>query len=886
MNWLHQIFFRLQPLFRRRQIEAEMSEEMRVHLEMATAANVAAGMSPTEARYAARREFGGVEQVKESYRDARGLPWLEDGLRDLRYAVRQLARTPGFTAITVLTLALGIGLVTVQFSFVYGALIKGLPFEGAERIQAIEAVNQSGGWAITSLRHYLALKGEQTSFECFAAYLRSGIDVSGESLLARRYPGAEATTELFSLTGVRPMLGRALQAADNLPGAPRVLVLSHTVWKNDFATDPGIVGRALRVNAEPATVVGVMPEGFNFPLAEQAWTNLRLPASAAAVRWSEPISMVGRLRAGTTLAQARSEFSVLMERIGAEVPARGHIGTRMKIVPYAENEVGGPFTSVLWTLQALVGLVLVLACINVANLIHARALRHRHELAVRAALGASRGRLVRQMLCLSTTLAALGAAAGVVCALWAVQALNPFLTDPKKPYWVALEIDWRVLIGVAGLTLFVGLVAGLAPALRTLKLDPNAVLRDGGMGATALGRWSRVLAVTQIALSAAVLVVAAVLSRGTLAAGHDNYPGDASRLVVASCVVNVPEGAPDRAAREARRAALFRALAERGAALPGVECAAASDRDPVDDFVRTPSEVAGRPVVDDNNGAQFPAEWVSPDYFRVFGLRALRGRLLTETDRAGAAPVVVINESCARRFWPGEDPLGQQVRFESMEGRQPWHTVVGVVADLPMSGVGKERHTPGLYAPLDLATSSRIHLLLRTTGDPVALVLPLRNLLKELAPDLPFKSVLTLQQAIDQRLLLIRLISGLALVFGATGGLLAALGVFGVTAFFVEQRQREFGIRMALGAQSGQILGLVLRRGLGQLALGLLIGLALGWALNLPLQRLSMLSAIARADAGILLLVAGVVTASVLLASWLPARRAAKVDPLEALRAE
>ena len=259
---------------------------------------------------------------------------------------------------------------------------------------------------------------------------------------------------------------------------------------------------------------------------------------------------------------------------------------------------------------------------------------------------------------------------------------------------------------------------------------------------------------------------------------------------------------------------------------------------------------------------------------------------MTEADRSGPVPVVVINESCARRFWPGEDPIGAQVRFEGRSGQLPWHTDVGVVADLPMRGVGQGRRVPGLYAPLDPAAHTRVNLLLRTAGDPAALVLPLRNLLKELAPDQPFKAVLTLQQAIDQRLLLIRLISGLALVFGLTGGLLAALGVFGVTAFFVEQRQREFGIRMALGARSAQILRLVLRRGLGQLAPGLLIGLALGWALNIPLQRLPMFRAVARADAGILLLVAGALTASVLLACWLPAYRAAKANPLEALRAE
>jgi predicted permease len=353
--------------------------------------------------------------------------------------------------------------------------------------------------------------------------------------------------------------------------------------------------------------------------------------------------------------------------------------------------------------------------------------------------------------------------------------------------------------------------------------------------------------------------------------------------LVASCVVNQPAGE----AGNAFRRALFSALAERSAALPGVEGTALTNRDPVESGWGTPIEVAGRPEADTNNGTQFPAEWVSPNYFQIFGLRALRGRLLTEADQSAAAPVVVINESCARRFWPGEDPVGKQVRFEGQIGKLGWHTVVGVVADLPMKGVGKERHLPGLYVPLDLAEPPRaMHLLLRTAGDPLALGLPLRGILKELAPDQPFKAVQTLQQSIDQRMLLIRLLCGLALVFGVAGGLLAALGIFGVMAFFVEQRRREFGVRLALGALPGQILRLVLRRGLGQLTMGLAIGLTLGWALNRPLGNLAVLRAITQADASIFLLVAGVVTASVLLACWLPARRAAKVDPLEALRAE
>jgi predicted permease len=807
-------------------------------------------------------------------------------LSDLRFALRSLAKSPGFTAVATLTLALGIALVTVQFSFVDAALIKGLPFPGGGRVQSIEAQNATGRRVMITLHHYALLQERQRSCDFLAAYRGTGVNVSSGGLLPRRYPGVECTAELFALTGVAPQLGRALQPVDNRPDAPPVLVLGDATWRNDFDADPAIVGRAVRVNGAPATIVGVMPPGFAFPINEAVWTNLILrPADVQG--WTTTVDMIGRLRAGTSLAAARSEFAVLAADIARDGPKRENFGSRLTMTPFAERQVG-VMDNVLWILLAMVGAVLALACINVANLLYVRAVRQRHELAVRLALGASRGRLIRQVLATSTILASLGAVTGALLAAWAAPVVNHFLSDPQKPYWIALQFDGWVLAAVSGLTLFVAVAAGILPALRCLRADPLTALRDGGHGSTELayGRMNRLLTTGQIVLSAAVLVVATVLSRGVQRAGRDCYPGDATRVLVGSTTFAAVPGNRAPSELEATRRRLREQLLERVAALPGVDAAALTTREPDSVAMPMPVEIAGRPAVARDDREQAQVEFVSPGYFEVFGIAALRGRLFTAADRPESEPVVMVNESFAARMWPGESALGRRCRFEDAENAPRWHTVVGVVPDLPMAGVGRERNVAGAYLPLHETGASRIAVLLRAAGDPLALAPPLRERLNNVAPDQPFRTLLTLDALIEQRLLLARLISTLALVFGLAAALLAAVGIFGVTAFGVESRRREFGVRMALGAMPYGIAGLVLRRGLGQIGIGLAAGLALGWALNRPLQSIPVLRTIARDSAADYSLVALVIVTSVLLACWVPVRRATRVNPVEALRAE
>lgn len=798
-------------------------------------------------------------------------------MNDLRLALRQLAKSPGFTALAVLTFALGIGLVTVQFSFVYGALIKGLPFEAGERLQAIASRNATRP-VLTTMAHFVRLKAQQHAFDSLGAYRGNGVNVSGEGLIARRYPGVECTADLLAMTGVVPQLGRMLQPEDDVPGAARVVVLRADVWKNDFGGVPDVIGRTVRIDGQPATVIGVVPAGFGFPLQAQVWTNLTIP-SVPAASWNDYIDIVGRLRPDTTLAEARTQLAVLAAAIAADGPKRENLGTQFTVMPFARQQVQG-FDTVLWSLMALVVAVLVLACVNVANLLYVRGVRQRHEFAVRLALGASRARLVRQTLALSLLLAGLGAVIGAWFAAWMVPLINRFLTDPQKPYWVALDLDARVLGATIALTLVVGVLAGVLPALRSAQVDPLANLRDGGNGATGTsgGRIGQVLTFGQILLSAAVLSVATVLSRGVQQIDADCYPGDRSRVLVGSTVFRPTN---DEASRTARRAEWLDAIA----ALPGIETVALTTRDPDRRGFPMPIEIEHQSVTRDRR-EQVATEWISPGYFRIFGLVARRGRLFTPADRAGSEPVIIVNESFARRYWPHQDPIGQRCRFEDAENTPRWHTVIGVVDDLSMGGVAADRHEPGVYLPLYETSASRINVLLTGGSDPRVYVQPLQQLLHRLAPDQPFQSILTLDVLIDRRLHLPRVIATIAGVFGASAALLAAVGIFGTTAFLVERRRREFGIRLALGAPLHRILTLVLRRGVIQLALSLPLGLAVGWALSLPLQHLPGLRAIARVDPSDLAIVATVLSTGVLAACWLPARRATAIDPAEALRAE
>jgi putative ABC transport system permease protein len=880
---------KLNSLFRKEKLDAEMAEEMRLHLERRTQANLAAGMSADEARHAAQRQFGGTEQLKEIARDERGVRWLEHLVQDLRYASRALWKSPGFTLAATFTLALGIGLVTLQFSFINGALFGGLPFESSDRIMAITQLDARGKTRFPTVAQFHAWREQQQSFSGLGAHDRGGFELSGPGLDARSYRGGTFSVGVLELLRVRPLLGRGFVSDDERPGAPPVVLLGHHVWQNDFAADKEIVGRAVRLRGEPATIIGVLPPDFAFPQNESIWVNLRPGSGPNDDRPGMPhsVEVVGRLHDHTTLAVAQAEFDVLVHQSAAKNSA-GDAATpyRARVRPFTEKGSNSKIAIALFSLLGVVGGVLAIACLNVANLFSARALHRSHEIALRTALGATRSRLVRQMLAESCLLAMLGAVGGVFLAKWAVPILNRGIAaDPAKPFWIAVELDQRVLFATAGLTLVVGIMAGLFPALRATRANANEVLKDmtGGSASARLGRLNRWLVIAQVAVSSAVLLATSVLVDGVIRQSRVDVPFDPDQTLVAD--VRLPEREfPNHTARLNFQTALL----ERVRALPGVRMATISRGYPLQRSSNVAIDIMGREVP---AGGEIPTVYqfnhAAPDFFQDTRISMREGRDFAETDDSRGERVAIVNERFARTFWPGGSALNQKIRRHAAPGTpdQPWLTIVGVTENLGIDPVTRNGGMV-IHIPLKQNTSSQVTLLVTAAGNPRTLMRPVREIVRALSPDLPVENGHTFTEHFEVRGAPGRVFGALAGAFGASGLLLAAVGIYGVTSFTVQRRTREFGVRLAIGARPRDLLALVFKQGLRQLAIGLVVGTVAGWMLSQPLANLMARMSGGPPGLGAYLLVFSGVALALAFALWLPARRAAKVDPMVALRCE
>ncbi len=801
---------------------------------------------------------------------------------DLKFALRSLAKNPGFTCISVLTLALGIGLVTIQFSLVSGALYKGLPFERSDRIMVVERISPKGRGLPTPAADYQFWREQQTSFAELAAQRNEQLEISGDGLEARSYRAAALSSGVLKLLGTRPVLGRSFTAADEQTDAPMVVLLGHHVWKNDYAADPRIVGRSIRVRGEIATIIGVMPEGFAYPINESIWTNLRLPAAGAHATGAAPaVHVIGRLGDATTLAAARAEFDVLVSRTEETHAGDKSAEARARILPLLETLNLGDITTLLYSLLGVVGGVLALACLNVSNLLSARALERSHELAIRSALGATRRRIVQQMLVESVLLSVGGALGGLWLAGWVVPLLNRELAVGSRPFWVVIDLDYRVLTATAGLTLGVGLLAGLFPALRSTRGAAGAMLKEaaGGTSNVRLGRLNRTLVTAQVGMSCAVLIATSVLVDAAHKLGEVRVPYNPDQVLSAQLRVRTGDLNDD-----ASRLAFHRALLARLPGLPGVESALLTASYPFSGAGTIPVEAMGAPTVDGKTPPPAFVNPVSPGFFKALHFSLLAGREFTAADGPASERVTVVSESFARRYWPGQPAVGQHVRVHSADPAkpQPWLTVVGVVTD---SLLDQSDRRYGIHVPLAQRPPADAVVLLAAASDPRPLARPLRDAVRAISPDVPVDRVFTLAERNADDLRIIMTFSRLALTFGASGLLLAAIGIYGVTSFAVQRRTREFGLRMALGAQPADVLRHVLRQGLKQCAAGLAAGGLLGWAASKPLLGVTG-SVLAPPGVMVYLALLASVGTAVLLALWLPARRATKVDPLVALRAE
>jgi putative ABC transport system permease protein len=796
-------------------------------------------------------------------------------LQDLRYGARMLVKQPSFTLIAVLTLALGIGANTAIFSVVNALLLRPLPYPESEQLTWVWMDNRPEGIRedITSWPNFEDWRARNQSFQAMAGVRDRRFNLTGAGEPEELY-GANVSPNFFELMRVSPARGRGFNADEEQEGRDQVVVIGHGLWQRRFGGDEKIVGQTLSLNGQPQTIIGVMPPGFQFPNKTEVWKPLAPDGQMRAARSAFWLPVIGRLKPGVTRAQAQTDMTGIAQRLEQQYPD-SNTGFGVNVVLMHEQLVGRMRTA-LWVLLGAVGCVLLIACANAANLLLARAATRQKEIAIRAALGASRGRVARQLLTESVLLAAVGGGLGLWLARWGLDALVVFAPS-DLPRAESISMDRRVLFFTLGLSLLTGLVFGLAPALQASKPGLGEVLKEGGRGGGGGGRHTRnVLVVAEIALALVLLVGAGLLLKSSWRLQQVNPGFNPERVLKVR--LSLP---PSKYPEGANVAAFYQQLLERLRALPGVQAAGMSSSVLLNKVHNSSGiNIEGRPAPADGPRPELPLDSVSPSYFQVLGMQLLQGRNFTEQDQRDGLSVAIVNETMARRFWPDEDPIGK--RFNFGDGGR-WWTVVGVVRDSRRQGLDApiriESFLPHAQRPV-----RAMEVVLRTTDDPLVMARTVRSAVWSLDGDLPVSEIQTVEEMMGARVAPRRFNLLLLGLFALVAVLLAAVGIYGVMSYSVTQRTHEIGIRLALGAQTRAVLSLVIGQGMRLALLG--VGIGLTAAAGLTRLMAGLLFGVSATDpltfGAIALLLVGIV----LLACWIPARRATKVDPMIALRAE
>jgi len=879
----------------RAEAERGLRDELALHVELETEAEMRRGLPPAAARREALRRFGGEDRYAEEAREARGFTLLEQSWSDLRYALRLLRRSPAFTAAAVLTLALGIGATTAIFSVVNAVLLRASPFAGPERLVMVWETDRASGTSHepASWPDIMDLRERSRTLSDIGAMMAASVTLTGAGS-PERLSALGVTPNVPALLGLRPLLGRLFDANEGAPNGPVRVLLSEEYWQRRFAGSRSVLGSVLVLDGEPATVVGVLPAEADLGLAQvHAQADYSAPLSSPQVdvwvarqstaaltpRQTHPFLTLGRLAPGASLAAAQTELAGIMaelERAYPENAARGVNLESYDVVTF------GPVRPALTVLLGAVVLVLLVACVNVSNLLLARTAARAHEVVLRRSLGAAAGRVVRQFLLEGLVLTALGVAVGLLVAYSSVRLLTT-IAPADIPRLASASLDLRVLGFTAVLMALVALVFGLTPLLQLRRLDLQGSLRaQAGRGATAGRegmRFRQVLVVTEVALAVALVIGAALLLRSFWVLAHVD-PGFRT-LHVLKLEYQLP------AARYPRDYAQFPNLTEvnsfnaevqrRVAALPGVEAVSAAATHPLDPGFTNSFLVVGREA----EAADWPeirCRFIGAGYLETVGVPLLAGRALSAGDVAGTTPVGVINHAAAERYFQSRDPIGQLLRFWGINWR-----IVGIIGDERFDGLA-EAAEPAVYVPLLQAPQGGGVLLVRSAGDPLALVGPVRRAVATLDPQLALYGIEPLAETISASIARPRFTALLLALFGGLGMLLALVGVHGVLSYTVAQRRPEVGIRMALGASRAGIVRLVVGDGARLAVLGTLIGLALALVGSRLLA--SLVFGVTVRDPFTFAAVAAGVLLMAVLASWLPARRAARADPMAALRAE
>ncbi len=891
---IYTVPLRLRSLFRRRKVDEELDEELGYHLERKTQEYIAKGLDADEARIAALRDLHGLDQLREECHDMRKVNFIENLAQDIRYAVRMLLRSPGFTATAILALALGIGANTAIFSVVNTVLLQPLSYPAPDRLVELELSSPQGNGDITSIPKFNVWKEQTQVFEAVTAYggQGPGINLTGGDR-PEQLRGIRASADFFQVFGVPMEIGRAYTKEDDVPGGPKLAVLSYSLWRNQFGGDPKIVGKTIELGGEAYVVSGVIGPSFNSYLAMDIY--LPLEADPNSTDQSHYLSCTARLKPGVTVGMAQAAMKVAAEEYQRKFPGAMGPQEGFTAEPLRDTVVGDVRVSLLVLLGA-VGCVLLIACANVANLLLARATIRRREIAIRAALGAGRRRIISQLLTESVLLSLAGGALGLVLGYVGVRALlviNPGNIPRIGEHGADVTMDWRVLGFTLLISILTGILFGLIPALSASRSDLSSALRESGTRSGSGLRQNKarsVLVITEMALAVILLVGAALLIR-TFAALRSVDPGFNTHNIL---TMNMSLTGP-RFAKTAGVAQLVEEARQRVEAVPGVEAMATTCCLPLEGGLGLPFTIEGRPLEKGpyHGGAGY--DIVSPEYFTVFRMPLLRGRMFTVRDDGGAPGVVLISETMAKTFWPKGDALGARITIGKGVGpefAEPPRQIIGIVGDARNGGLDNDPF-PIMYIPVAqvpdgvTALNARITPLqftIRTRVNPFSLSADIQKVLREASGGLPVAHIRSMDQVEAESIARSNFNMTLLTIFASAALLLAAIGIYGLMAYSVQQRTQEIGIRMALGASPERVRRMVVLQGMRLVLVGVIIGV--GAALALARYMTSLVFGVKTRDPAIFVTVVILLSVVALVATYVPALRASRVDPMESLRYE
>jgi predicted permease len=886
METLRALINRCRSLLQPRKLDADLDEELRSHIGFAIEENLKRGMSAKQARIAALRGFGGMTQVRETYRSQRGVPFFEMLGQDMRFALRQLLKSPAFACTAILTLALGIGANTAIFSVVKAVLLAPLPYKDSSRIVAVWTANPANGGDIlpSTAGDFAIWKQRSQVFEDLGPSYDNERTLTGQGA-PQLLRGYEVSANYLRILGVQPRLGRLYTDQEDTVGGPPVALLSDHLWRITFQSDPNIVGKAITLDGNPFTVLGVMPRGFDYPAGVELWTPAAIAPSSFDDFKRPFVRILGRLRPGVSVEQAQKTLNALEAQI-ASIHPDTDTGNRVVLVPLRE-QLDGDIRKPLLILMGAVGLVLLIACANTAGLALARDAERQKEIAVRLALGATRLRLVRQFVTESLLLAAVGGGAGLLLAIagsrWLLALFPNDVANLNIPAVTSIPIDRGVLLFALVVTLLTAFLFGIFPVLRATHIDAGSARNGTGRGATASRqshRWRSAVVVSEIALSLMLLTAAGLVVMSFQRVMTASLGFHSDHLLALQ--VFLPRDRYPSENSEKRRAFVAEAV-RRMNALPGVTSAAATNFLPLSGFWGTTNFLLrGQTQPKDGQAPEADHRIITPEYLRTMGIPLLRGRDFTDTDRAGSLPVVMINETLAKQYFANQNPVGQELNLGA-ENKPDWWRIVGVTGDVKAFGQDQPTHAD-IYKPFAQEPFPLVAFTVRTEADPAAMVKVAEGALWSVDADLPVFKAIPMDMLASQTLAVRRASSMLISAFAVLALVLACIGIYAAMAYAVTQRTQEIGVRMALGARRADVLRMMLGFGCRVTVLGVAIGLAGALAMSRLLA--SLLFQVNAMNPLIFTLATAVLVVTALVATFLPARRAASIDPMRALRAE